>query len=319
MRTSLLPSLRLVDESGVPCAEVPIQRNDVGPRLDDLWFMVGSLCNLQCIHCYVASSPTNHTLEALTREEVRGFLAEACGFGLRRVYFTGGEPFVHPGIRELLEDALEVAETTVLTNATAPIRRHLAALGELKSRFPGRLQLRVSLDHYIEGRHDAIRGEGTFRETVENTVRLAELGFHPIITATAEVFRGNPVPREHVEGAFRGLFAGRAEIDVKILPSVLEMGAQLDRVDTPTPAQFVSKARMESFGVHHADLMCHSGRSVVKREGRVRVYPCPIIYELPEYDLGGSLSESFDRPVQLAHPACAAYCVCRARGTCTNA
>ncbi len=319
MRTSVLSPLRLVDEQGVPCAEVPFQRNDSGPRLDDLWFMVGSLCNLQCIHCYVASSPTNRTLEALTREEVRGFLAEACGYGLRRVYFTGGEPFVHAGIRGFLQDALEVAEVTVLTNATAPIRRHLETLGELNARFPGRLQIRVSLDHYVEGRHDAIRGEGTFRETVENTVRLAGLGFRPIVTATAEVFRGNPVPRDQVERAFRGLFAGRAEVDVKLLPAVLEMGAQLERVDSPAPAQFVSTGRMEALGVRPSDLMCHGGRSVVKREGRTRVYPCPIIYEVPEYDLGGSLRESFERPVPLAHPACAAYCVCRVRGTCTNA
>jgi len=40
------------------------------PQLDDLWFMVGSRCNLSCTHCYVSSSPTNNTLEQISIEEV---------------------------------------------------------------------------------------------------------------------------------------------------------------------------------------------------------------------------------------------------------
>ena len=35
---------------------VEFQRIDGRPRLDDLWFMVGSRCNLTCTHCYLDST-----------------------------------------------------------------------------------------------------------------------------------------------------------------------------------------------------------------------------------------------------------------------
>ena len=53
---------------------------DGKPVLDDLWFMVGSRCNLSCKHCYVDSSPTNDTLEQIGIEDIRPYLLEGKKF-----------------------------------------------------------------------------------------------------------------------------------------------------------------------------------------------------------------------------------------------
>lgn len=316
-----MEKLLIYQRPQVQVATVTIQIPTGRPQLDDLWFLVGSRCNLACIHCYVASSPTNDFLEQLTLEEVRRFLAEAERYGLRHVYFTGGEPFIVKDIIPMVETALEIAQVTVLTNATAPIQRYLDDLVRLHQQGDGRFALRVSLDHYEEGRHDAIRGEGNFQRTLTNVRRLLEHGLQVIITTTGEVLRGNPATLEWVATAYRTLFPGfEHRVAVKVLPAVLEMGAQLDRVDAPREWPLLTPERLANLHVDTTTLMCSNGRSVLKREGVCRVYPCPIIYEVPHFELGRTLEESFRKAVPLTHPACASYC-CRGTttGTCADA
>lgn len=323
-RSEAYGSLLLMETNGRPrIAAVDFQRRDGEPRLDDLWFLLGSRCNLACIHCYVGSSPTNDTLPPMTLGEVRRFLDEGARYGLAHVYLTGGEPFLNKEILPILEAALaDGRRVTVLTNATRPLEKAFDAAAALARRCDGRLSFRVSLDHYVEARHDAIRGRGQFRITVDLATRLARAGLRPIVTTTAEVFRGNPLTPAQCEARYRELFAAHgADVEVKILPAVLEMGSQLARIDAPAETPALTDEHLAAIRLDKRTLMCANGRSVLKRaDGALRVYPCPIIYEVPAFDLGASLAESFDRAVSLSHPACATYC-CRAagtRGTCTN-
>ena len=177
------------------------------------------------------------------------------------------------------------------------------------------------MDHYEESRHDAIRGEGNFRRTVEHAAWMAKAGLPLILTVTPEVFRGNPVSPDHAVELFKRLFRRvDAEIQVKILPAVLEMGSQMNRLDHPKEYPLLTEDRLKALGVKPEALMCFSGRSILKKEGTCRVYPCPIIYEVPEYELGRTLEESFTKAVPLSHRACSGYC-CRVTqsGSCTNA
>src|SRR5690349_24928836 len=134
--------------------------------LDTVWFQVaGTLCNLQCRHCFIACGPSNRSHDYMSREEVRRYLDEAESMGVRDFYFTGGEPFLHKDLDAILEDALRVGPASVLTNATlitAERARTLAAL-ERGSRYA--LEMRVSLDGLTPAMNDPIRGEGTFETT----------------------------------------------------------------------------------------------------------------------------------------------------------
>jgi len=271
-----------------------------------------SVCNLECSHCYVASSPRNHALEALTLAEARRFLDEARRFGVEHVYFTGGEPFVNREIMPMVEAAIETAPVTLLTNATQAIERHLDELERLSRAHAGRLALRVSLDHFERARHDAIRGPGAFDRTIANTRELIRRGLRVIVTSTPVVFEGTPVTQEEALDAYRRLFDGGAEI--KMIPFTLRMGAETKRSGPPGPPPFLTERQMA--GARPDDFQCRFSRCVQKIAGRLRVYPCPIIYDDPDYDLGSTLEESFQR-VYLAHHACHAFCY-KSGGRCGN-
>ncbi len=294
---------------------VEFQRADGQPRLDDLWFMVGSRCNLTCTHCYVDSSPYNDTLEQMTVDDVRGFIEEATDFGLRHVYFTGGEPFINRDIIPMIRLALQHADCTVLTNATAPIVRHVPSLSALADQGDRRLTLRASLDHFEEAEHDAIRGDGSFRRTVRNVRLLSEAGLPVIVTASAIVYGTEPTTDDEFHERFQALFDGLS-IEVKILPFTLEMGANLRRIQAPSKAVFISEDCMERPGVLMDMFQCHNGRTVQKIRGRMAVYPCPIIYDDARFELGGTLDDSFSR-VTLAHKACYDFCY-NCGGSCTD-
>ena len=45
-------------------------------NLQTLWFNTGTLCNIECMNCYINSSPTNDALVYMTPDEVSQFLNE---------------------------------------------------------------------------------------------------------------------------------------------------------------------------------------------------------------------------------------------------
>ena len=101
-------------------------------RFSTLWIQItGTWCNLECAHCINASGPKEPWLKPLHAEVARAAIREAEELGVKEIYFTGGEPFLHGDILALLALALQTAPTTVLTNGTlidAAMADELAAL-----------------------------------------------------------------------------------------------------------------------------------------------------------------------------------------------
>src|SRR5690349_6900721 len=115
--------------------------------LSALWLVLtGTLCNVRCTHCLNASGPDEPWLAPLDGAAARRALAEAEALGVREVYVTGGEPFLHREILPLLEASLAVAATTVLTNGTLMTEAVADALAALARASRYSLEIRVSLD-----------------------------------------------------------------------------------------------------------------------------------------------------------------------------
>lgn len=139
-------------------------------RLSDpqtLWFNTGTLCNLTCTNCYIESSPVNDALVYITADEVSGFLdqLDQRGWKVGEIGFTGGEPFMNPGMIDMAARCLERGyRVLILTNAMAPMMRPgtRAGLDRLRDGFGDRMTLRVSLDHWSAAQHDETRGAGSF-------------------------------------------------------------------------------------------------------------------------------------------------------------
>ncbi len=152
--------------------------------LETLWVQItGTLCNLTCTHCFIACSPDNHTLEFMSGEQILGYIDEAAAEGVKEIYFTGGEPFLHPEVFEILEASLAVAPTAVLTNGVLLTERFASRLAALADASRYSLEIRVSLDAPDEEANDAIRGAGVFRKALGGVRRLHNAGLMPIVTA----------------------------------------------------------------------------------------------------------------------------------------
>ena len=263
-------------------------------RFSTLWIQItGTWCNLQCAHCINASGPKEPWLKPLRAEVARAAIREAEELGVKEIYFTGGEPFLHRDILSLLAQALETAPTTVLTNGTLIDAAMADALAALAASAPYSLEIRVSLDDTDREKNDRIRGAGAFDKAVDAIGSLHERGLLPIVTAT-EI-----TSREHSDGRgmyerFRDFLKARGieKPRVKIMP-VFALG-RLAR----SGGAVLSEEDLEGFD--RGILQCSEAR-VVADGG---VYACPILAGLPGARLSeGGLEASF-RDAPLYHPSC---------------
>jgi len=275
-------------------------------RLASLWIQItGTLCNLECTHCINASGPADPWLEPLSRETVLRAIGEAVDVGVKEIYFTGGEPFLHRELLSLLSASLAAAPTTVLTNGTLMTGRIADALRALAEAARYSLEIRVSLDDPDPALNDKIRGRGAWRRAVRALRLLNERGLLPIVTAT-EILEGERAPGEGMYERFRRflLELGIEKPRVKIIP-VFPVGRLADR-----GAAVLDEAALEGFD--RGLLQCAETRAVAHGG----VYACPILAGLPGARLsGGGVAESF-RPAPLYHAGCV---TCHQTGmTCKN-
>src|SRR5947208_2533650 len=154
-------------------------------HLDDLWFQVaGTVCNLECRHCFISCSPHNHSFTFLDLETVRRYLEESVPLGVKEYYFTGGEPFLNRDMTAILEMTLRYGPATVLTNGTVFKEECLGRLRQAEDNTPFSLEFRVSLDGCTAEENDPLRGHGTFQRILRGIEQLVEHGFLPIVTVT---------------------------------------------------------------------------------------------------------------------------------------
>jgi AdoMet-dependent heme synthase len=265
-------------------------------HLDDLWFQVsGTLCNLTCRHCFISCSPHNHAFGFLSLETVRRVLDESVGLGVKEYYFTGGEPFLHPDMTDILELALRYGPATVLTNGTVFKDEWLDRLARAEAASPYSLEFRVSIDDFTAEINDPVRGAGTFDRALRGVRQLTAHGFLPIVTVALTDDRQDP----------DALFAGFVELlrgngcdrpRVKVLPS-LRIGAEAERRRGYRDEERVTPEMME--GYDPTRLICSHSRVVSDRG----VHVCPILIEAPDARLGATPAESLG-PYALRHHAC---------------
>lgn len=286
-------------------------------RLETLWFNTGSLCNIECLNCYVESSPANDALVYIAAGEVASFLNEIAelNLGTREIGFTGGEPFMNPDMIEMADDALRRGhEVLILTNAMQPMQRKRVKAGllDLHSRYGAQITLRVSLDHYTEKLHETERGPRSWGRALQGMDWLAGHGFRITIA-------GRTCWNEDEASARRG-YAKLIEAHGWAInaddPAQLVLFPEMDgAADVPE----ITESCWGILGQSPTDIMCATSRMVVKRKGdeRASVVPCTLLPHDTAFEMGLTLTQSFaahggmfDRgAVKLCHRHCAKFCV----------
>ncbi len=265
-------------------------------HLDILWFQVGgTLCNLECTHCFISCGPHNRRFGFLGLETVRAALEESAALGVKEYYFTGGEPFLNRDLPAILELTLRHGPATVLTNGTVLRDEWLARLRAAEDASPYSLEFRVSMDGFTAADNDAVRGAGTFERILAGVRKLLAHGFLPILTVT----------RTRDEQDDAALFDGFVDLlrrhgyprpRVKVLPT-LRIGAEVRRHRGYHAGERVTPEMMEGYDT--GLLICSHGRIVTDRG----VFVCPILIDSPDARLGGTLGEALG-PYPLRHQAC---------------
>jgi len=234
----------------------------VGTRL---WLYSNFHCNLACTYCCAASSPRAEP-RLMSVETAVSAAEQFAQQGGRELLVTGGEPFLHPDLGELVARTAEHVPVTLLTNAMVYARGRRREALESFDR--DRVTLQISLDSAGPELHDRQRGAGSHRRALEG-IRLArELDFRVRVATTY-------LPEDALAaGDLHGTLAdlGIAEEDRLIRPVAAEGYAEdgveitLDSVE-PEPTLTADGAWWHPVGVTNRHL-------------RVADAPLPLAYVL---------------------------------------
>lgn len=277
-------------------------------ELKTLWFNSGSLCNIECANCYIQSSPTADHFIYLTPEDMAPYLDEIDEMYDHKIEiaFTGGEPYLNPHILRLSEMALERGhELLILTNAMKPMMRPRVQKGllDLQARYPGKMTLRVSLDHFSQEGHDQERGNGSFDIALKGMAWLTEHKFKLNIAGRSMFSESE----ENARQGYADLISSQGwDIDAYDPMTTILFPEMDENIDVPE----ITVACWSILNVHPDSMMCATSRMVVRRKGedRASVLACTLLWDDPQFETGKTLKESLG-PVKLNHPHCSKFCV----------
>ncbi len=254
----------------------------------------------------MGSSPRNDSLAYLGRDEALAFMTEAkASFpATREIGFTGGEPFMNPDIIPMLDDALGLGfGVLVLTNAMKPMHHLKAPLLDLHHRHPGRISIRVSLDHYQTEQHEKLRGPKSWEPTINGLGWLAGNGFN--IAVAGRMVWGET--EAGMRADYGRLFAELGITLDAFDPTRLVLFPEMDEAaEVPE----ISEACWGILGKSPDSVMCATSRMVVRRKGapQASVVACTLLPHDKRFELGPSLTDAAGA-VSLNHRHCAKFCV----------
>ena len=138
-------------------------RGTVPSYLPILIAFVTYRCNLRCAMCGLCELREHSNPDELTTEEWKKVIQSAKKLGTFIISISGGEPLLRKDLEEIIRCADESNISTHLcTNGTLINETRAKTL-----QASGLKTISFSLDSAVEEIHDAIRGKGQFKKTIE--------------------------------------------------------------------------------------------------------------------------------------------------------
>ena len=162
---------------------IPENPGTLSYPLSQIYFYLTKGCNLHCRHCWISPKyqTEGNVYPSLDLDLFRKIVGQAKSIGLKTVKLTGGEPLLHPEIREILQFILKEDIRLVMeTNGVLCTTELADKMAACKEPF-----VSVSLDGANPETHEWVRGvEGCFEASLRGIKNLVEAGFRPQIIMT---------------------------------------------------------------------------------------------------------------------------------------
>ncbi len=153
--------------------------------LHTLYLYISGACNLSCKHCWIDpcfDEHANKNNKYLSLNKIKSALDESKPLGLKSIKLTGGEPFLHPEIDDIIQLINKYKlKLSIETNGTLITEERATLLAELDNK----PFIAISLDGSTPTTNDFLRGiQGAFDRTITGISNLVSKGFHPQIICT---------------------------------------------------------------------------------------------------------------------------------------
>ncbi|MFW5803980.1 MAG: PqqD family peptide modification chaperone [bacterium] len=144
----------------ISCVSSIVQKDEL--FVENLYLEVTRRCNERCLHCYIPQEQRSHG-EFIKLDDAKNYIDQAKDLGIWELTITGGEPFLHPKISEILQYARSKdVIIVILSNLTLISKKHISLLKEI---YPSHIQ--VSLYSLNADTHDAITNlKGSHNQTM---------------------------------------------------------------------------------------------------------------------------------------------------------
>lgn len=137
-------------------------------QLEYICISITSICNLNCKYCYRFASKRN---KYMPREDFENILIKLKKLGYKKINLTGGEPLLHPNIKEFINIAFDLgffialSTNSILLELDNPIYKQVNIID-------------IPLDGVNSSINSLVRGNGQF-EHAERVLNDYKFGNYP--------------------------------------------------------------------------------------------------------------------------------------------
>jgi len=149
-------------------------KDPFGREITNLRVALTQRCNLDCFYCH-REGECEASNTGLNTKEVKKIVEAASGLGMYKIKYSGGEPLLHPGIKEIIEFSSEHMDDVSLTTNGVFLYDEAESLREA-----GLDRVNVSFDTVNPETYREITGKRRLKEVKDGIKKAVETGLFPV-------------------------------------------------------------------------------------------------------------------------------------------
>lgn len=235
-------------------------------------------CNLRCKHCYVPGTEAIKNIMSL--DDIKSIIDKLDEWGIHILQISGGEPFLHPDINEIIDYAYDKNfGIQVFTNATL-LEKHINA-----SMVEKVMEFIISVDGNEEY-HDKFRGKaGSFKKTLSSIKKIKELDGN--IKISYSLVKDNEKYLEEVYSLMKEInvdsfvcgapvpIGSAANLNYSVDDYRYLLGVTKNFYSKYTPSKTNKSTSDKYYGKLPAEFSCSAGKTFIYISTEGQIYPCP--------------------------------------------